>query len=39
MNGEPRDEHRVALLERRVSELDQRLHSIEAWSVEMYQYE
>ncbi len=39
MNNEPQDDSRVALLERRVSELDNRLQSIEAWSIETYQYQ
>src|SRR5437764_671180 len=39
MNGESPDDARVALLERHVTDLDDRLRSIEAWSVEMYQYQ
>lgn len=38
MNGDPQ-EARVALLERRMGELDERLQNIEAWSVETYQYQ
>jgi len=38
MNSDPQ-EARVALLERRMSELDERLQNIEAWSVETYQYQ
>lgn len=35
----PPDDPRVALLEQRVRELDDRLQSIETWAIEMYQYQ
>ena len=39
MHDEPNNQSQAALLERRVGELDDRLRTIEAWSVEMYQYQ
>ncbi|MDQ6905231.1 MAG: DUF2339 domain-containing protein [Chloroflexota bacterium] len=39
MNGDSQGEDHVALLERRMGELDERLQHIEAWSVETYQYQ
>ncbi len=39
MNDDPHGAARVALLERQLGELDERLQNIEAWSVETYQYQ